>query len=193
MLCRGTKRAGVSGATGRHLSRVRRGAALAVFTRQRDDSRLGCRTLFERSRLPLEALQAQDESALNKLLESLLPAGLERAFEDADAALGERIAAIKPLVGAIDPTLSGAVDTTVDRMRDTLKTLNSKIIQAAKRKDETLRRQFTRTRALTFPGGTPQERALCVVFFLNRYGGGLGHRLLAMLPLETDHHYILTL
>jgi bacillithiol biosynthesis cysteine-adding enzyme BshC len=148
---------------------------------------------LERSRLPLEALQVQDESALNKLLESQLPPGLDRAFEDAEAALGTHVAAIKPLVGTIDPTLGGAVDTTVDRMRETLKTLNNKIIQAAKRKDETLRRQFTRTRALTFPGGTPQERALSVVFFLNRYGVGLGSRLLEALPLETDQHYVITL
>jgi bacillithiol biosynthesis cysteine-adding enzyme BshC len=148
---------------------------------------------FERSGMPLEALQAQDESALNKLLESQLPPGLDRAIGESDAAFADRLAALKPLVAAIDPTLGGAVDTTVDKMRDTLKTLQNKIIHAAKRKDETLRRQFTRTRALTFPAGTPQERALSVVFFLNRYGVGLGHRLLEMLPLETDQHYVLTL
>ena len=148
---------------------------------------------LERSGMPLEALQARDESALNKLLESQLPPGLDRAIGESDAAFADRLAALKPLVAAIDPTLAGAVDTTVDKMRDTLKTLNNKIIQAAKRKDDTLRRQFTRTRALTFPGGTPQERALCVVFFLNRYGVGLGQRLLEMLPLETDQHYVLTL
>jgi bacillithiol biosynthesis cysteine-adding enzyme BshC len=148
---------------------------------------------LERSGLPLEALQAQDESALNKLLEAQLPPGLDRALADSDAAFADRLGALKPLVATIDPTLAGAVDTTIDKMRDTLKTLNNKVIQAAKRKDETLRRQFTRTRALAFPGGAPQERALGVVFFLNRYGLGLGQRLLDLLPLETDHHYVLTL
>ena len=148
---------------------------------------------LERSRLPLESLQAQDESALNKLLESQLPPGLDRSIEDTDAAIADRVAGLKPLIASIDPTLAGAVDSTVDRMRDTLKTLNNKIIQAAKRKDDTLRRQFTRTRALTFPDGAPQERAIGVVYFLNRYGPGLGERLLSALPLETDQHYILTL
>lgn len=148
---------------------------------------------FERSGLPLEALHAQDESALNKLLESLLPPGLDRAIHESEAALADRLAALKPAVTSIDPTLGGAVDTTVEKMRDTLKTLNNKIIQAAKRKDDTLRRQFTRTRALTFPDGAPQERALSIVFFLNRYGLALAPRLLEMLPLETDQHYVLTL
>ena len=84
------------------------------------------------------------------------------------------------------------MDTTVERMRETLKTLQAKIIHATKRKDETLRRQFTRTRALTFPGGDPQERVLSIVFFMNRYGPYLADRLIEQLPIETDKHYVLT-
>ena len=69
----------------------------------------------------------------------------------------------------------------------------SKIIQAAKRKDDTLRRQFVRTRALAFPGGHPQERALNVAFFVNRYGLSIGQRLLETLPLDTGKHYVLVM
>ena len=148
---------------------------------------------LDRSKLPLEALHAQDESALNRLLESLLPHGIDQTIDETDQLLADRIARLKSTVTGVDPTLAGAVDTTLDRMRDTLRTLQNKIVQAAKRKDDTLRRQFTRTRALTFPDGVPQERALNLVFFLNRYGMSLGERLLTILPLETDKHYVLTL
>ena len=101
--------------------------------------------------------------------------------------------ALGQAVSPIDPTLSGAVDTTAERMRETLKTLQNKIVQAAKRKDDTLRRQFARTRALTFPNGEPQERALCSAFFLNRYGMSLPDRLLEVLPLDTSHHYVIAI
>ena len=106
--------------------------------------------------------------------------------------VNERAEGLKAAVAALDPTLSGAVDTTRDRMRETLKSLQTKIIHAAKRKDETLRRQFARTRVLVFPDGDPQERALNVVFFLNRYGLSLGDRLLEALPFETDRHHVLS-
>ena len=148
---------------------------------------------LERSRLPLEALQAQDEAALNRFLESQLPPALEKSFEETDRQVGERAALLKSAVVSIDPTLTGAVDTTLDRIRETLKTLQGKIIQAVKRKDDTLRRQFNRTRALAFPGGHPQERSLTVVFFVNRYGLALPDRLIEALPLETDRHHVLTL
>ncbi len=148
---------------------------------------------LERHHVPFEDLHVQDDSALNRLLESLLPPEVERALDETDRQMTERTAALREAVRLVDPTLSGAVDTTLERMRETLKSLNTKIIQATKRKDETLRRQFQRTRALTFPGGHPQERTLSLPFFLNRYGLTLGERLLEAVPLETDKHYVITL
>jgi bacillithiol biosynthesis cysteine-adding enzyme BshC len=148
---------------------------------------------LERHEVPLEALQAQDDSALNHLLEQQLPPEIEHAIEETERLMADRTQRLKTEVVAIDPTLAGAVDTTRDRIRDTLRSLHGKIIQASKRKDETLRRQFHRTRALVFPAGHPQERALSVAFFVNRYGPALTDRLLDTLPLETDRHYLITL
>jgi len=148
---------------------------------------------LDRSDVPLEALHAQDESALNRLLESQLPPGIETALNETERQIAERATSLKAAVTPIDPTLVGAVDTTVDRIRETLQTLHTKIIHATKRKDETLRRQFTRTRTLAFPGGHPQERVLNLAFFVNRYGPVLCDRLIEQLPLETDKHYVLRL
>jgi len=148
---------------------------------------------LDKHKVPFESLHAQDESALNRLLESQLPPEVDHALEDTHREMAARADALRKAVIAVDPTLKGAVDTTMDRMRETLKSLQSKIITASKRKDETLRRQFQRTRALAFPGGNPQERTLSVPFFVNRYGPALCDRLLETLPLDTDKHYVLTL
>jgi uncharacterized protein YllA (UPF0747 family) len=78
-------------------------------------------------------------------------------------------------------------------MSHELTTLHNKIIQAAKRRDETLRRQFVRTRAQAFPGGDPQERALGFITLLNRYGPAIVELLAQELPLDTTKHWVLTL
>jgi bacillithiol biosynthesis cysteine-adding enzyme BshC len=148
---------------------------------------------LERHALPIEALQGQDDATLNRLLEAQLPATVEHAIGNAEHYLASQAGEIKPAVSAIDPTLGGAVDTTIERVRETFAHLRTKVVQASKRKDETLRRQFERARMLAFPGGKPQERALNVAFFVNRYGPALGERLVEVLPLETDKHYLLTL
>ena len=148
---------------------------------------------LERSGISFETLHLTGETALNDLLKSQLPPTLEPGLEDLTREIATRIDALKAVVAQVDPTLGGAADTTRDRMNETLKTLHSKIIQASKKKDETLRRQFVRTQALAFPAGEPQERIVDLPFFLNRYGQAVVDRLLDQLPLEMGKHYILTL
>ena len=77
-------------------------------------------------------------------------------------------------------------------MQHDLETLHGKMIQAAKRRDETLRRQYLRTRALAFPDGHPQERTIGFVSFLNQYGPALVDRLDEELPLEIGQHWIVS-
>ncbi len=148
---------------------------------------------LEKYQVPLESLQPHDESALNRLLQSQLPPGLEDALAATDDEMRARLDLLRTAVSAIDPTLAGAADTTLERMQETLRHLHTKIIHASKRKDDTLRRQFTRTQALAFPEGHPQERIVDLAFFLNRYGQALCDRLIEGLPLEMGKHYVLTL
>ena len=94
---------------------------------------------------------------------------------------------------AVDPTLAGAARTTLAKMEQDLRGLQNKMIQAAKRRDETLRRQFMRAQAQIFPLGQPQERTLGSVYFLNRYGPAVIDRLLSELPLELGQHWVMTI
>jgi len=93
---------------------------------------------------------------------------------------------------SIDATLAGAARSSLGRMQHDLRVLQEKILQAAKRRDETLRRQFARTRALAFPDGHPQERVIGFVSFLNRYGPALVDRLHDELPTDAGTHWVLT-
>jgi bacillithiol biosynthesis cysteine-adding enzyme BshC len=148
---------------------------------------------LRRYNVPLETLQPQDESALNRLLESLLPKSVEQAMRDAQEAIRRSMQGLIDALPALDPTLAGAAKTTIGKMEHDLRSLHTKMIQAAKRRDETLRRQFMRAQAQVFPLGHPQERTLAVVYFLNRYGPAVVDRLLSDLPLELGHHWVLTI
>jgi bacillithiol biosynthesis cysteine-adding enzyme BshC len=148
---------------------------------------------LEKHDLPFEALQARDESALNRLLAASLPESVDRALKEADDAVQEKMAAILASVPAIDATLEGAAKATLGKLQHDLSTLRGKVISAAKKRDETLRRQFFRAQAHAFPDGIPQERALSSVALLNRYGPALIQRLVQELPLDLGHHWVLTL
>ena len=93
---------------------------------------------------------------------------------------------------ALDPTLEGAAQ--IDARPDAARSVDActKMIQAAKRRDETLRRQYMRTRALAFPHGHAQERTIGFVSFLNQYGPALVDRLDDELPLDLGHHWVVS-
>jgi bacillithiol biosynthesis cysteine-adding enzyme BshC len=144
-------------------------------------------------KLPLEALQAQDEAALNELLRTQIPPVVEESFSEAEKTIDAQMTRLVQAMPALDPTLEGATRSTLSRMQHDLQTLHGKMIQAAKRRDETLRRQFIHARALAFPNGHSQERTIGFISFLNQYGTALVDRLNEELPLDLGHHWIVTI
>jgi bacillithiol synthase len=144
-------------------------------------------------RVPLEALQPQDEAALNELLKAQMPSEIEESFAQATAAMNTAMSQVIAALPQVDPTLEGAGRSTLSRMQHDLETLHGKLVQAAKRRNETLRRQFLRARALTFPNGHPQERVIGFVSFLNQYGPALIERLDEEIPLDIGRHWIVAI
>ena len=140
--------------------------------------------------VPLEALQAQDEAALNEILKAQIPAEIEASVAEASTAIGAAMARVIAVMPLLDPTLEGAARSTGSRMQHDLQTLQGKTVQAAKRRNDTLRRQFVHARALAFPQGHPQERTIGFVSFLNQYGPALVERLDDELPLDLGRHWI---
>ena len=146
---------------------------------------------LRRTGIALAALQPQDESALNRLLGAQLPPAVEQALDSAGDAVRDRMAAVAAAAAEVDPTLTGAAESTRGRMERDLGNLRNKVVQAAKRRHQTLRRQFTRAQSQIFPHGSPQERAIGGVCFLNRYGDTLLDRLLSDTTLDTSRHWVI--
>jgi bacillithiol biosynthesis cysteine-adding enzyme BshC len=142
--------------------------------------------------VPIEQLQAQDESLLNQLLAAQLPPDVDAAMQDVSRLLQDRMEQLAASAAQIDATLENAARSALGRMQDDLKKLNAKIIQAAKRKDETLRRQFQHAQAQAFPGGEPQERSVGFVSFLNKNGPSIVDRLLEELTTDIGIHWVIT-
>jgi len=142
--------------------------------------------------VPLETLQPRDDAGLNALLKTQIPEAVDRALAQAATSIDAAMTRLADAMPALDPTLEGAARNTLGRMQHDLQSLQNKVIQAAKRRDDTLRRQYTRTRAIAFPNGHAQERTIGFVSFLDQYGPALVDRLLTQLPLDLGHHWILT-
>jgi bacillithiol biosynthesis cysteine-adding enzyme BshC len=153
----------------------------------------GAARFLRKYSVPFEDLRTPGESALNRLLEAQLPESVEASLRDAGSQTEEAMARVITALPQLDPTLVGAAKTTLGKMEHELRSLHTKVIHAAKKRHDTLRRQFTRAQAQAFPEGHPQERTLGVVYFLNKYGPGLIDLLLDELPIDAGKHWVITL
>ena len=143
--------------------------------------------------IDVESLQPRDDAALNALLARLIPAEVEASFTDVTEAVDKTMGQFVDTIPVLDPTLAGTAKSTLTKMQHDLQTLHGKMVQAAKRRDETLRRQFTRTRSLAFPNGHAQEREIGSVSFLNQYGPALVQRLDEELALDLGQHWLVSI
>jgi len=153
----------------------------------------GAARFLRKYEFPFEELRTPDESALNKLLEAQLPASVEESLRDAGGQIDAAMTRVSKALPQLDPTLVGAAKTTLGKMEHELRSLHGKVIHAAKKRHDTLRRQFVRAQAQAFPQGHPQERTLGVVYFLDKYGPGLVELLLDDLPIDAGRHWLVTL
>ncbi len=147
---------------------------------------------IDKYKIPIEQLQAHDERVLNDLIANLLPASVEKEFQETADSINNSFERLTRNLSKIDSTLAGASHATLNRMQDNLNKLRGKTTQASKRKNEVLRRQFLHAKNQAFPEGKPQERSLGFIYFLNRYGPSLIDTLDKSLALDMGKHWVLT-
>ena len=141
--------------------------------------------------VPLEALQAQDDSALNTLLASQIPASVNASLDARRGGCRTRV----------DPGRSTRCRRSTRRLKARRARRSGGCSTTCRR---CARRRSRRPRSATrrsgdssrghghslFPGGEPQERAVGFVTFLNQYGPALVQRLDEQIPIDLGKHWL---
>ena len=102
-------------------------------------------------------LRTPDESALNKLLESQLPASVEQSLRDAGSQTDDAMRRVMKALPQLDPTLVGAAKTTLGKMEHELRSLHTKVIHAAKKRDDACAASSCARRHRRSRRGTPRN------------------------------------
>jgi uncharacterized protein YllA (UPF0747 family) len=114
-----------------------------------------------------------------------------KSFDQIRARIEEELESLRPVLGAVDPTLLGALDTSRQKMMHQIEALHGKFSSAAARRDELLERHLDAILNSLFPGKKLQERVINIASFLDRYGFGIVRELGSRLSLDTREHQVL--
>ena len=105
----------------------------------------------------------------------------------------EELQSLRGILGAMDPTLSGALDTSLRKAIHQLESLRTRYVNAAARRDGTLARHLDGIGNSLFPEKKFQERELNVTSFLSRYGMGIIQSLDSSLSLDSRQHQLVNI
>jgi bacillithiol synthase len=96
-------------------------------------------------------------------------------------------------LNAVDPTLSGALDNSRQKVLHQVETLRTKFVNAEARRNDTLERHLDSVVNSLFPEKKLQERVINITSFLVRYGLGFIRRLEEELDVDSREHQVIEL
>ncbi|MDZ7359240.1 MAG: bacillithiol biosynthesis cysteine-adding enzyme BshC [candidate division KSB1 bacterium] len=107
--------------------------------------------------------------------------------------LSRQLAELKTRATALDATLGGFIEKEQGKIFHQLESIEKKLLQAAKRQDETLAQQITKAVNALYPNRHLQERELSFLSFLCKYGRGLMQKLYEQIDLTSFQHQVVEL
>ncbi|MFQ5569095.1 MAG: bacillithiol biosynthesis cysteine-adding enzyme BshC [Rhodothermales bacterium] len=118
---------------------------------------------------------------------------VEALFKEAGRHLHQAVNALKPRVEQVDRTLGRSAEGVRAALLKEMAKFKTRVVRAEKNNHEAVRSQLEKAQVNLFPGGKLQERALSVLYFLNKYGLDLLTRLQRDLSLDTSEHQVIEL
>ena len=122
-----------------------------------------------------------------------MDADVEAMFKEAGRHLHQAINQLKPKIEQVDRTLVRTAEATRAGLIKEMEKLKGRVVRAEKQHHDQLRAQLEKAMINLYPGGKPQERALSVLYFLNKYGLNFLTVLHDQLSLDTAEHQVVEL
>jgi uncharacterized protein YllA (UPF0747 family) len=116
--------------------------------------------------------------------------GIE-VFDAVRDRLGAELESLRPALNAVDATLTGALDTSRQKILHQVEALKTKFVNAESRRNETLERHLEAITNSIYPEKKLQERVTNVSSYLVRYGFGFIRRLEEVLSLDSREHQVI--
>jgi bacillithiol biosynthesis cysteine-adding enzyme BshC len=153
--------------------------------------------VLEKYRLQIADFWAAQGGAAEELISRVVkreaPDELFTPVAAARDELGRRLATLKIRAVAVDATLGGFIEKEQGKIFHQLDGIEKKLLQAAKRQNETLAQQIAKAAHALYPNRHLQERELSFVPFLCKYGRGLVQQLYEQIDLANFQHQIVEL
>lgn len=138
----------------------------------------------------VDAFAGDLEVLFQQVVKARMTVDVDAVFDEAASHFHRAINAVKDPVGEVDRTLVKAVEATRAAFINEWNDLQGRVLRAEKRQHDDIRDQLDKARVNLYPNGVLQERALSILYFLNKYSPHLLPTLRETLSLDTSAHQV---
>ena len=133
------------------------------------------------------------DTTIKDILTGLIPESLEESLLRARTNLERDFRTITAELDSLDPTLQKAAESSLGKINQQVEFLETKILRAQKRQNDTVVQQLMKAKNNLHPGGRPQERVFNIVPFLFKYGYSFIDRLIREIDISDPDHQVVSL
>jgi len=150
--------------------------------------------LLRRYDLAVEDVWNGSQRLRHKMESKSVPKALSRNFDRDQKQFAKMLAKLGKQIEKLDPTLRGTVERSRKRIEFHLEKLRRKAGRAQDQKSGLISAHEQYLESLLYPHKAPQERELCLLPFLARWGtGGLSELQKLSTSKKVGHHFIIQL
>jgi bacillithiol synthase len=150
--------------------------------------------LLRRYGLRVEDVWAGSQGLRHKMERQSVPGSLSKNFDASQKQIAKMLAQLGKGIEKLDPTLKGTVERARKRIEYHIEKLRRKAGRAQDQKSGLIAAHEQHLESLLNPHKVLQERELCLLPFLARWGpGGLGELQKLSSGKKTGHHFIIQL
>ena len=149
--------------------------------------------VLEKYDLGLCDLGGDFEQLFQQVVVETMDVDVDAVFKNATRHVHEAINTLKPSVEKVDRTLVRSAEATRAVLQKEMNELKQRVVRAEKRNQEEVRDQLRKAHDNLFPTGTPQERVVSVLYFLNKYSPDLLAELRQTLSVDTTAHQVVSI
>ena len=151
------------------------------------------KNILEKFQVDFTEIWSGIDPLLIRIAEQVSEVKVDVLFDLLHRRIHEAVAESRFGIQQIDPTLSGAIDSTLSRIESQLNVLKEKAQSAQQRRQEVTIKQIQKVAANIFPKSNFQEREFNVVYYMNKYGPDFVKWLSGEIIIERFQHQLIEL
>jgi len=151
------------------------------------------KNILEKFQVDFTEIWSGIDPLLIRIAEQVSEVKVDVLFDLLHRRIHEAVAESRFGIQQIDPTLSGAIDSTLSRIESQLNVLKEKAQSAQQRRQEVSIKQIQKVAANIFPKSNFQEREFNVIYYMNKYGPDFVKWLSGEIIIERFQHQLIEL